>query len=183
MLFASLLLIVGVVLISPSVVFIASLSLLLVSPTCVCSRYVCRRSFFVKIVKESGPATKSSAVTDTASAKSLDAHVEQTFVPKPDLSAIKEKLKGMTPKARLLFLRKFHEEKAQEKKNAAAKAAGLPVPVRAENIKDLYGGSLKPKPSGELDGEALDEEPATKKAKSSSIGPIGPAGPPTKPAE
>jgi hypothetical protein len=125
------------------------------------------------------------AASPAAGGAKLEEHVQSTFVPKPNIAAISEKLKKMTPKARLLFLRKYHEEKAQEAKRAQAKATGIPISQPMVGKRDLYSGSLKLNSTtsttdGEdLDGEADDGGPV-KKAKT-AVGPIGPAGPPTKP--
>lgn len=129
---------------------------------------------------------KGSSRPSATNANKLEDHVETTFVPKKVVEvsdAHKELFKKMTPKAKMLFLRKRHEEQIQEAKRARARAEGVAVPPKSEEQKDLYGGALKLKNDSndldgeeDLDGENDDGGPA-KKAKTVT-GPIGPAGPP-----
>lgn len=145
------------------------------------------RAYHVQVTTNEGSSITVETMKSRlpAGGPKLEEHVESTFVPKSNLAAISEKLKKMTPKAKMLFLRKYHEEKAQEAKRAQARASGAQPPA-VRNQKDLYGGTLNLNKNGstnDLDGEDLDSEnddrgPALKKVKTIS-GPIGPAGPPS----
>lgn len=148
------------------------------------------RAYQVQVKKNDPASVTVETVRSQTAAGGPKLDVESTFVPKPNLAAISEKLKKMTPKAKMLFLRKYHEEKAQETKRAQARASGVALTVT--NQKDLYGATLKLNKNRnnndldgdeDLDGENDDGAPPTKKAKPGPIGPIGPAGPPTKPTE